>query len=307
MLSKRKRAARRHGTTAADLLDCYTGSRNAARDGEHVLLRWLVRARHITAQHAPAAVEMDALATLRQQTGMLHAPTREAMDTLEQRVAAHVMRTEHCLEYLQYFAEYFRWHYTVLDAASTPRLAVAKVPPGATSFLTETSLSQALVVPDVRRSAIRIMQVLSVRPGEIEVAAYASTVRSRSCSAVLQLLRTPEWNARVQHTLMYGSLTDIYNAGMLDAVYFAVVDGRYQGRVSFAWCEKVLITPGQGDKSAAAPWPVIYCSCRRYIVVWQGHHAIYPSALHAYEAWLATCLQLGGIIGGHYDVRKCTI
>lgn len=307
MQSRRKRTARHHDVTAAELLEHYESGTCVDRSGRYTLLRWLVRARHISKTSDTPTHVPDAVAVAQRQTGSKHMLTSRELDQLEHCVAHTVMRTEHCVEYLNYLAHFFAWHHMVARIVRYQPLAGHTLEKGAWSFLDETNVEHALVVPDIRRSAIKIMQVLSVRAGELEVAAYASTVRSRSCSAILQLLRTPEWNARLQHTLMYCGLTDIYNAGMLDAVYFAVVDSRYQGRVAFAWCEKVLVTPGQWTQERAMPWPLIYCSHQHYVLVWQNQSSTHISALQVYMAWLDICLNMGGVIGGHYDVRKCTI
>ena len=309
MQSKRKRAARCQDETAQDLLQAFRTRRAVAREGTFPVLRWLVQAQCVAARKAePRRAACDVLDVLNAANVDEGLPTAANLDALEQRVVDALQQPHEVPPvHLSYAAHFFKWWAKVVAATSTPRLGAPADAAMASDWLDPGSLERSLVVPDVRRSAIKILQLLSVRPGEFEIAAEVSGIKSRSCSAVLQALRTGEWNVRVQQTLMYGTLTDIYNAGMLDAVYFSIVDGRYVGRLAFAWVDNVLVAPGKSRASAAAPWPLVLAHNKVYVLCWRGAHRVYASAVEVYRAWASTCLDMGGIIGGRYDVRKCTI
>lgn len=308
MQSKRKRAARRQEDTAQDLLRAFHEARKVDRDGNFPVLRWLIKARCIAGDDAASgssATVPDILNRANASSGMC---TQASLDALERRVVAALLGpVEVSIVHLGYAAHFFKWWAKVVATTCTPALRHTAAAQAVEGWLDPLSLERSLVVPDVRRAAIKIMQMLSIRPGEFEIASEVSGVKSKSWSSVLQALRTGEWNVRLQQTLMYGTLTDIYNAGMLDAVYFSIIDSRYVGRLSFQWVDRVLEAPGQHGMSSSAPWPRIMAHNRLYVLHWRGQHSIHRTAAEAYCAWAATCLDLGGVIGGRYDVRKCTI
>ena len=309
MQSKRKRAARRQEDTAHDLLQAFRACHAVPRDGNFPVLRWLVRARCIAgSKGAPGSRGGSVPDLLNCANVDGQVPTQRALETLEAQVVAVVQDSKEVpLVHLQYAAYFFKWWAKVVAATSMPRLHVQDTGRVSVDWLEPDSLQRSLVVPDVRRSAIKMLQLLSVRPGEFQIAAEVSGIKSRSCSSVLQALRTGEWNINVQQTLMYGTLTDIYNAGMLDAVYFSIIDSRYVGRLMFEWFDRVVEAPGTPHAQTAAPWPRILAHRRHYVLCWQGKQEIYSSAIAVYRAWAQTCLDFGGVIGGRFDVRKCTI
>ena len=95
-------------------------------------------------------------------------------------------------------------------------------------------------------------------------------------------------------------------AGFLAAVQIAIVHSRYLGRLTFDWMREVLRSPAT-EKHAAVPWPVLYVHGSVYLLAWKGRCMPCHTFEDAYAAWRDVCLQEGGIIGGRYDVRKCTI
>jgi len=297
MQSKRKRAAERREETAAQLLQSYRDECPVSRDGEHGVLRWLVMARcYEPLDDVPECPLDSANATP-------WVPTMDEFESMEQAVATRVMAEERSLAYLQYATAFFRWWHTISVVASGPKLGAI---PAACEWLSTHEIERSLVVPDVRRSAIAIAQKLSVRAGEFDVASDYRGGRTRTVSTILQALRTGEWNTRLHHTLMYGRLASIYRNGLLDMVCMAIVDGRYRGRLNFTWVDNVLISPSTLSITPGA-WPLIYVHGSHYMVSWHGSHMICPDCRSAYGIWLQLCLDHGGILGGRYDVRKCTI
>ena len=122
------------------------------------------------------------------------------------------------------------------------------------------------MVPDVRRCAVKVVQDLAVRAGEFEVVSAMAGGRTRAVSATLQQLRTEEWRLKAHHSLMYGTIEDIYHAGMLAAVQIAIVDSRFQGRINFGWIKEVLRAPAF-KTTYIAPWPLIYVHGEHFLVV----------------------------------------
>lgn len=298
MQSKRKRAAGRREETPEELLAAYHARRPVSRHGNHAMLRWLVIARSFP--HTPPAAHCPMDAANAHPVLLSTAACRE----MEAQVASRVMgNQEYPAGYLRYASAFFRWWYCVADVLATPRIAVTSTV--RCTWLEPGDIEKSLVVPDVRRGAVKIAQELAVRAGEFEVVSAMGGGRTRSVSATLQALRTGEWCIGLQQALMYGTIDEIYHAGLLPAVHIAIVDSRYQGRLGFAWIKEVLRWPSQCPTTP--PWPVIYVHGDHYIVSWQGAHLPCASFTPAYETWRDVCLARGGIIGGRYDVRKCTI
>jgi len=295
MQSKRKRAAGRREETAEELLQAYRDERPVSRDGNYTTLRWLVMARTYDPLPQVPACPLD------RANAIPFVPTVGQIEEMEHAVAARVMDSEQPEAYLDYAAHFFRWWDKIASIASTPQ-----VPPyrGKTcAWLSEGDIERSLVVPDVRRGAIKVAQKLAVRAGE----SYVTGTGSTSCSSTLQALRTGEWNGLVHQTLMYGTATDIYTRGILSAVYFAMIHGRYLGRLNFAWVDMVLVAPSTYGGTRDSAWPLIYVHGGEYLVQWGSRHSRCTTAPAAYNTWVQMCVDLGGIIGGRYDVRKCTI
>ena len=297
MQSKRKRAAGHHEETADDLLIAYRGERPVSRDGAHTMLRWLVLANtYALLPGGPPPCPMD------RANAIPFLPTVDTLEEMEQAVATRVFSSEQPRMYLEYAAHFFKWWARLAQLAEGRASTVARLP---CEWLNESNLTRSLVVPDVRRGAIKIAPALYVRAGEVQIAA-AMLGGTRSCSATLQGLRTGEWTRMMHHTLMYGTLTDIYNRHLLDPIYLSIVHGRYLGRLGFAWVDMVLVTP-TNETAARRPWPLVYVHGDHYIVHHNDSYTMCSDAMHAYATWAAICIELGGVIGGRYDVRKCTI
>jgi len=311
MQSKRKRAAGRQEETVEDLLRAYREHRAVSREGKHTMLRWLTRASYLVHASGPR-VPVDPLGStdiaglLNRANATQRMPTPTSLAALETIAASYAAHQEQDTVRLSYAANFFKW-WGKLMAVTSGSLLPLHPSQLDDSWLSQKCIDRSLVVPDVRRSAIKIMQLLSVRAGEFDVASEVSGVSTTSCSAVLQVLRTGEWNVTMQSILMYGTLTDIYNAGMVDALYFSVIDSRYQGRLMFTWIKNVIRAPGQCNSLSTSPWPLIYVNGCHYILHWHGNHAVFDTAVAVYSAWAATCVDMGGVVGGRYDVRKCTI
>lgn len=300
MISKRRRTARHHEITAQELLAAYHAMRPVDREGGHTMLRWLVIARAYRAEVVPTPeCPMDAANAY---------PTLKSaaeVRTLEQRVAARVFgEVEQHVGYLEYAAAFFRWWYRVAATLETP--AITQRTPDRCPWLQEADMEKSLVVPDVRRGAVSMAQVMEMRAGEFEVASTHAGGRTRSVSAALQTLRTGEWNNNMHSTLMYGTLLAIYHAGFLDALQLSIVDSRYQGRLGFAWATEVLRTPSSAHTKLGA-WPIVIHHGPHYIVLCHDGHVRCASFAVAYSTWYRLCMDMGGILAGRYDIRKCTI
>jgi len=299
MQSKRKRAAGRHEETAAELLKAYHEERQVSRDGKYTMLRWLVLANTYEVLDSVPPCPMD------RANAMPFLPTMDALEEMEQAVATRVAMEIQPRVYLEYAAHFFKWWANIAGIAATSQCPATG---GECAWLSACHLERSLVVPDVRRAAIKIAQCLYIRAGEPQVAAeYLGG--ARSSAAVLQGLRTGEWNSTIHQTLMYGTLTQIYHNEYLNAVYLAIINGRYLGRLGFAWVDMVLVTPVTAELAGAnvRPWPRIYVHGDSWLVHWNGSHTVCCSAILAYARWAEICIELGGVIGGRYDVRKCTI
>ena len=164
-------------------------------------------------------------------------------------------------------------------------------------WLSVRDLERSLVVPDVRRRAIQLSQLMQIRAGERESRPVSSV------SSTLQALRTGEWNDRAHRALMYGTATDIYHAGLLDIIHLAIVDGRFLGRLNFPWTDNVLSMPARS--AHVGEWPCMMVHGDHYLVHWRDKRAICRSFHSAFCTWVRICLSGGGIVGGRYDIRKC--
>ena len=300
MQSKRRRAAGRREESAAELLAAYREKRTVSRAGGHAMLRWLTIARsYADLPPSESDCPMDAANGNPTLIGL------DACRALEKRVAARVMGDVERHEwYLEYAAAFFRWWYRVCEVTATPRLPMPEPEP--CTWLLQKDIEKSLVVPDVRRGAVKLAQTLQVRAGEHEVASSQAGGRTRSVSAVLQALRTGEWNVGMHKTLMYGPLLEIYHAGLLDAIQLAIVDARYQGRLSFSWATHVLRTPSS-TCTALGAWPLVFCHGTEYVVLCHDGHVRCSAFAVAYAVWRDICMAKGGLLAGRYDVSKCTI
>lgn len=296
MQSKRKRAAERREETVAELLQAYRNEQEVPRGGGHVMLRWLVMARC----YEPLETDDMPDCPMDAANAVPFIPTVHQVEDMEQIVAHRVMTEERHRCYLEYAAYFFHWWSHIAAIAATPTMDAGSTP--MCTWLGERDVERSLVVPDVRRGAIKLSQRMELRAGEMQLAGGRLSLNN-----AIQTMRTGERCNLMHHTLMYGTLTDIYQSRLLDCVYFTIVTGRYRGRLNFDWAENVLVLPHKELVQCTHQWPLVYVHGTSYIVHWHGKHAVCASAPLAYTKWLDVCLQLGGVIGGRYDVRKCTI
>ena len=299
MLSKRRKTARCREDKPSQLLKAYESRELVERYGDHGLLRWLVIARCYSS--GPLAdCPMDAANAFPELISLAECTQ------MEKQVANRVM-SDHLYPkgYLEYAAAFFQWWFRIANVLATPTITLTTTH-GRCSWLEPEDVEKSLVVPDVRRCALKVAQDLAIRAGEFQVVSAMAGGRTRAVSATLQQLRTEEWRLKVHQSLMYGSIDDIYHAGMLPAVQIAIVDSRFQGRINFSWIKEVLRAPVTAAFSIV-PWPVIFVHGEHFIVVWRNTHMCCSSFSHAFEVWRDVCMQGGGVIGGRYDVRKCTI
>lgn len=301
MQSKRRRTARHRSEGVAEILAAYSERRSVARQGSHPVLRWLTIARSYASQqgNGEPACPLD---TYNAVPLLL---TCAQCQALERNVAARVLDCgkEYSLGYLKYATAFFQWWYRIAAILSTPELPLIA---DTSSWLSAEAIERSLVVPDVRRSAVKLSQQLEIRAGEFEVMSAMSGSRTRTLSTTLQALRTGDWNVKTHHTLMYGTVLDIYHAGLLSVVQLAVVDSRYLGRISFAFANEVIRCPAS-HTTALGSWPLIFVHGTHYVVCWRAGYVHCSCFADAYSAWYKMCVEIGGIIGGRYDVRKCTI
>ena len=286
MLSKRKRASRCHEDSAQHLFDMYKQCRLVPRYGTHPVLRWLVLSQQYPLrEHAECP-----MAVANVQPWICSVQQCKDMES-------HVvtLAQEADTSYIKYAAAFFQWWFRMAELHELPEIAPAAEH---CTWLSIRDLERSLVVPDVRRAAIKIAQMLQIRAGERE------TVTNKSFSSALQQLRTGEWNRTMHQVLMYGTATDIYHQGLLDAVHMAIVEGRYRGRLNFLWVDNVVNAPSRPAKKGA--WPLVHAHGTFYIVEWKDQHAVCNSFHAAYCTWIQLCMHFcNGIIAGRYDVRKC--
>ena len=289
MLNKRKRAVRCQEETAAQLFEAYKAERVVSRYGSHSVLRWLVISQQynlldhttITCPMSAANIEPKVLSI-------------QECRKMEQAVVTLAEAADK--KYICYAAAFFKWWFNIAEMIKLPQIYID--PQHTTcGWLSTRNIERSLVVPDVRRAAIKIAQVIQVRAGERE------SMDNKSISSLLQVIRTGEWNQSLQQTLMYGTATEIYHKGLLNAVYIAIIDGRYTGRLHFEWFDKVICTPARPN--ALGAWPVIYVHGNYFVVIWNKKHVLCANAYHAYCAWLYICIQDGGTVAGRYNVSKC--
>lgn len=301
MQSKRRRTARCRSESVAEILTAYHERRSVARQGAHPVLRWLAIARSFPCQETDG----EPMCPLDACNAMPCLLTCEQCCKIECTVAARVLDCgkEYPIGYLEYATAFFLWWYRIAAILVTPELPLVI---DSSSWLSAECIERSLVVPDVRRSAVALSQKLEIRAGEFEVMSAMSGSRTRTLSTTLQTLRTGDWNVKTHHTLMYGTILDIYHAGLLDVVQLAVVDSRYLGRIAFGFANEVVRCPAS-DCTALGAWPLIFVHGAHYVVSWRVGHVICRSFADAYAAWCDMCVSMGGIIGGRYDVRKCTI
>ena len=286
MLSKRKRASRCQANTAEHLFHMYKQCQLVERYGSHPILRWLVLSQQYELLDNPVCPM--AAANVDPQIWSI-----EECKRMEQHAVSIAETSD--FDYIKYATAFFSWNFKIAELTSS--LHEFAPAPRTCSWLSVRDIERSLVVPDVRRSAIKIAQMLEIRAGERE------TVQNKSYSSALQQLRTSEWNSAMHQIIMYGSATDIYHQGFLDAVTLAIVEGRYRGRLNFLWVDNVVCSPARPNVSGA--WPVVYAHGSKYIVVWKTRFATCQDFHEAYCTWLQLCMTNNGIIGGRYDITKC--
>ena len=300
MQSKRRKVQRCRDESPQQMRHAYEHKRPVNRFGPHAMLRWLTIARAYPER--PPSDTCPMAAANAWPTVVTTAECRE----MEQQVASRVMSIDtYPLSHLQFAAGFFQWWYRVAAVAEYTPLP-AEIRGDACGWLTPDDLTKSLVVPDIRRCALKVAHMMAIRAGEFELVSAMQGGRIRAVSAALQILRTEEWRMNVHNAIMYGTIDDIYRAGLMGIVQMAVVDSRYQGRISFSWMKEVLRTPSN-ETHEVVPWPVIFCHGESFIVVWQGKSRVCRWFGSAYATWRDVCLQMGGVVGGRYDVRKCTI
>lgn len=298
MQSRRKRVASHHEEDASQLLTAYQNCTPVGRHGKHTVLRWLVMSRcYNLLDHEPACLLSKANAT-----SLIM--SRDALEELEQETATRVHAKEQHVSYLTFAAYFYRWWDHIVSVAAGPRLPETALPECA--WLSDTDAERSLVVPDIRRAAVKLAQRMELRAGESELVAEL-TGGKKSVSAVCQAMRTGERCNLVHNTIMYGTLTDIYHCRLLDVIYLAIINSRYLGRLNFNFIDHVIVLPCAERLDRQSSWPLIYVHGGSYIVQSGKYHRVCTGARAAYAQWLACCLAQGGVIGGCYDVRKCTI
>lgn len=297
MLSRRKRQASRLQDQASDLLLAFLNEKPVSRFGKNTVLRWLVLTKcYFSSENS----EHISLESLNAHQNLLHVDDIEAV---EQAVSTRVLSHEHSTAFLAFAAFFFRWWFAVAERLETPAIQAA---PLESTWLDNKNVDRSLVVPDVRRAALKLAQKMDIRAGEQEMVADLSG-GTKSVSAVCQALRTGERCNFVHNTIMYGSMTDLYHGNLLNPVYFAIVNGRYLGRLNFDFISKVVVLPQTELKQEDYAWPLIYVHGSFFIVSFRHQHSVCRCARSAYEQWVGCCVEAGGVIGGCYDVRKCTI
>ena len=285
MLSKRKRELRCRQESARDLLSAYQTKQIVSREGSHTVLRWLV----LSQQYS---IEPSARCPLSAANIDPHMASVQECQHMEQQA---VSVAESCKEsYVVYAAHFFKWWFHIAQVTQLPARPAS---PNNCPWLSLTDLQRSLVVPDVRRSAIKIAQMLEIRAGERE------SIPNKSYSSALQTLRTSEWNVSMHQTIMYGTATQIYHKGFLNSVYIAIVDGRYRGRLNFKWVDCVISAPARPNEDGA--WPSILVHGTHFIVLWKGKQTVCHDFPTAYCTWVQICLDEGGIVAGRYNVTKC--
>lgn len=262
------------------------------------MLRWLVMTRCYNLLDQVPPCDLVAV------NARLELLTQDDVERMEQEAATRVHSSEQHASYLSFAAFFFRWWAKVAEVCSTPQLPTRAL--DTCEWLTDKDVDRSLVVPDVRRAALKLVQRMELRPGECQLVAEL-TGGKKSITATCQAMRTGERCNLVHNTIMYGTLSDIYHSKMLDVIYFAIINGRYLGRLNFDFIDNVLMLPCMDDLYCKHSWPLIYVHGKNYVVAYNKKHTVCHNARDAYACWHACCLLQGGVIGGYYDVRKCTI
>ena len=171
------------------------------------------------------------------------------------------------------------------------------------TWLCWESVERCLVIPDVRKLALKLQWERELRAGEREYVRRCTANTTSSEYGVLQTLRTPEYISRVRMGMMYGDINALYKNGWLDTVVMAIIQTRMLSQVGFDWLARCV------HFSHSARWPndgqAHVVVERTKMVVSNGAKSFVCS--HATTMYRHWCALTNSAIDGRYDMSNCTI
>ena len=322
MISKR----RRHRTTShseltpSDLKEKYIQVANGDSLADrldvrhpHLLLRWLIRCESVYKSPQPCRLptELSHCTNIADAFECLNATfpniTYDNLLRFETQLATWIHQNECSQAVLVYFSSaMYRWRGICRIYSIRP----CNLPHDALfEWLKPEYVTRGLVVPDIRKLATTIWYSAEMRPGEHEWVKAIDPMATYSGATLVQKVRTIEYCNQKRHVLQYGTMSEIYHAGMLNYVYLAMIDIRLRNRIQLEWKAKCLFFPSTVTPCALqTSWPFMYVTPHKVHVVYDGHRCIFDDASIAFMSWHNMCVKwCNGIIDGRWHVRHYTI
>ena len=277
---------------------------NVSRQGDHPLLRWLVRCASCAKR---GKQRDDIIQHVNQVSATFPDLLPRELDDLEADVACYVMSHTADQAIIQYFAAFFRMigiHYKCINLPCRAVSNLANV-----SWLSPVYTERSLVVPDIRKASVDIAMKACLRPGEMQYAAAMDTSGVCNETTALRMLRPIEYTSHVRHTLSYGTMQQIYDNGLLDYVHLAMVNSKAMGRLNMDWIQHVMVFPSMVHSDISATFAFPRVLCRGMVMVWTGRQTPCRDARSAFVAWctLAAAHATNGLVNGRWDISKLTI
>jgi len=322
MISKR----RRHRLTAcseptpSDLKQMYVKAQNDTLGNDeiqikppHLLLKWLIRCEtvHKAPQPCRLPVELTHCTNIADAFECLNAAypamTYNNLLRFETQMATWIHQNKCSKAVLVYFSSaMYRWRgicrITNMKQVATQRMDLFK-------WLTPEYVIRGLVVPDIRKLATTIWYTAELRPGESEWVKNIDPMATYSGATLIQKVRTIEYCNAKRHVLQYGTMNDIYQAGMMNYVYLAIIDIRLRNRIQLDWKSKCVFFPSTVTPCTLnTAWPFLYVTPTCVHVVCNSHRCQFEDASIAFMAWHQMCIEINaGIIDGRWHVQHYTI
>ena len=280
----------------------------------HLLLKWLVTCERIYKQPRPCRLpnSLKGCKNIADALEALNATLPEMNYTnlvnFETQLATWIHQNECTPAVLTYFAySMYRWR-------GACRVYGVPISPGLSNpplfkWLTPEYVKRGLVVPDIRKLATEIWYTAELRPGECEWVRAIDPMATFSGASLVQQVRPIEYCSNTRHVLQYGTSDAMYESGLLNYVYLAMIDIRLRNRIQLDWktrCVRFPSTISPADLHSTCP--LLFVTPRRIHVLHKDQRVVYEDASVAFMAWHHMCEErCRGVIDGRWHVRHYTI
>ena len=274
---------------------------NVRDNGKHVLLKFLVRCGATKTCSQPVGSVLDDIDRLNA-TGEL--PSEEQVRVLHERCSGWLRKLKVPAPYLEYLAHYFhntrvRHRFRQNGFKRYDGVFVAT-----DTWLSWDTVRRSLVVPDIRKLALELYWTMSVRPGEREFVKRLTNNTTSTVYGALQALRPAEYLGAVRTLMLYGTLEDMHNEGMLCAAVLAIIQTRMNNRSGMDWIKRCVRFSHSLEVARDTVVPLLVVEQTGYLVSFRDGTVACKDVTTAFAYW---CQHAPDIIDGRYDVSECTI